>query len=143
MASIKGKTSMPFQPGQSGNPLGRPKKPGGPHSQEMQEFYKAHQDDIRRVGEIVLEKAIKDQEPWAIKLCMSYFGPPPKTFITVAGEEGHKVDLHFVRRLSYEDQQAFLKLWMKIKKGIPAFQATDPVPKKYIDMPSAGEDAQA
>ena len=133
---------MPFQPGQSGNPLGRPKKPAAPFSQEMQEFYKAHQDDIRRVGEIVLEKAIKDQEPWAIKLCMAYFGPPPKTFVTIAGEEeGHKVDLNFVRALPYEDQQAFLKLWMKIKKGVPAFQAIDRGPEKSIDTLSAEEDA--
>lgn len=36
---------MAFQPGQSGNPLGRPKKPIDPRSHELQEFCKAHRDD--------------------------------------------------------------------------------------------------
>jgi len=31
------------------------------------------------------------------------------------------VNLNFINALPYKDQQTFLKLWMKVKKGIPAF----------------------
>jgi hypothetical protein len=30
----------------------------------------------------------------------------------------------FTQALSFEDQQTFLKLWMKSKKGIPVFAST-------------------
>jgi hypothetical protein len=60
---------MVFQPGQSGNPLGRGKHID-PRSPELAAFCKEHRDDIKRVGEIVMERAIRDNEPWALKLCM-------------------------------------------------------------------------
>jgi hypothetical protein len=118
---------MPFKPEQSGNPQGRPKRID-PRSQEMQEFCKEHRQDIKRVGEIALKKAIEDEEPWAIKLCMEYFYPKPGTFVAISKEESKEVSLKvdgFVNALPFEEQQIFLKLWMKIKKGVKAFPAID------------------
>jgi hypothetical protein len=114
---------MVFKPGQSGNPLGRAKRID-PRSQDMQEFCKEHRQDIKQVGEIALKKAIEDQEPWAIKLCLEYFYPKPGTFVAISREETQEVSLKvdgFVNALPFDEQQTFLKLWMKIKKGVKAF----------------------
>lgn len=127
---------MTFQPGQSGNPLGRPKKPIDSRSHELQEFCKAHRDDIRLVGEIALEQATKAREPWAVKLCMEYFYPKPGTFVSISKEESREVNVNFMNALSHEDQQAFLKMWMRSKKGIPSFQTIDQNPDQCIDSQS-------
>jgi hypothetical protein len=111
---------MPFKPGQSGNPLGRAKHID-PRSPDLQDFCTKYRNDIRKVGEIALERATVDKEPWAIKLCMEYFYPKPGTFVAISKEETKEVNLSFVNALNHEDQQTFLKLWMKSKKGIPAF----------------------
>lgn len=114
---------MPYKPGQSGNPLGRPRRID-PRSQEVEEFCREHRDDIKKVGEVALRRAVVNEEPWAVKLCMEYFYPRPGTFVAISKEESKEVNLkidNFVHALPYEDQQTFLKLWMKIKKGIPAF----------------------
>lgn len=126
---------MVFKPGQSGNPLGRAKHID-PRSEDLQRFCKERRDDIRRVGEIALERAVTDKEPWAIKLCMEYFYPKPGTFVAISKEESKEVSLKidsFVNALPYEDQQTFLKLWMKSKKGIHAFSAIDIVSQNRID----------
>jgi hypothetical protein len=52
---------------------------------------------------------------------MEYFYPKPGTFVAISKEETKEVNLSFVNALNHEDQQTFLKLWMKSKKGIPAF----------------------
>ena len=126
---------MPFKPGQSGNPLGRPRHTD-PRSEDLQRFCKEHRDDIKRVGEIALERALTDREPWAIKLCMEYFYPKPGTFVAISKEESKEVSLNFVNALPYEDQQTFLKLWMKVKKGIPAFSEVDRMPEEGMDATS-------
>ena len=126
---------MVFKPKQSGNPSGRPKHVD-PRSQDLQAFCREHKLDIQRVGEIALGKAVKDQEPWAIKLCMEYFYPKPGTFVAISRQENTEVSLKiesFVNALPFEDQQTFLKLWMKSKKGIPAFSAADMADEKSID----------
>ena len=118
---------MPFKPGQSGNPLGRTKFVD-PRSQDLQAFCREHQQDIKTVGEIVLRRAVKDEEPWAIKLCLEYFYPKPGTYGTISKEETTEINLnlnHFSHALSPEDQQTFLKLWLKSKRGIPAFTNRD------------------
>jgi hypothetical protein len=130
---------MVFQPGQSGNPLGRAKHID-PRSEDLQRFCKERRDDIKRVGEIVLEKATKDEEPWALKLCMEYFYPKPGTFVAISKEETKEVNLNFINALPYEDQQTFLKIWLKGKKGIPAFSAADTEVKQGIDATSSIED---
>jgi len=122
---------MPYKPGQSGNPLGRPRR-RDPRSEDLQQFCKERRDDIRRVGEIALKKAVKDEEPWAIKLCMEYFYPKPGTFVAISKEETKEVSLN-VNGLSHEDRQTFLKLWMKSKKGIASFPIIDQIPKDGID----------
>ena len=133
---------MTFMPGQSGNPLGRRKKAIDSRSQELQEFCKTHRDDIRIVGEIALEEAIKAREPWAIKLCMEYFYPKPGTFVSISKEESREVNVNFMSALSREDQQAFLKMWMRSKKGIAAFSTIDQMPKECIDNQSTINNAK-
>lgn len=127
---------MPFKPGQSGNPFGRARKPIDARSLELQEFCKTHRDDIQRVGEIALEMAVKNQEPWAIKLCMDFFYPKPGTYVAISKEETKEVSLkidNFVNGLAYEDQQTFLKLWMKSKQGIPSFSTIDQATSQSIE----------
>ena len=133
---------MTFMPGQSGNPLGRPKKAVDPRSQELQEFCKAHRDDIRLVGEIALEEATKAREPWAIKLCMEFFYPKPGTFVSISKEESREVNVNFMNALSHEDQQTFLKMWMRSKKCIPEFSTIDQVPEKCINSKSTINNAE-
>ena len=53
---------MKFMPGQSGNPQGRPKQVDV-LSEHMQAFYKNHQEDIDKVGEVALKKAVVEGEP--------------------------------------------------------------------------------
>ena len=130
---------MTFKPGQSGNPLGRAKHID-PRSEDLQRFCKERRDDIRKVGEIALKRAVEKEEPWAIKLCMEYFYPKPGTFVAISKEESKEVSLKldsFVSALAYEDQQTFLKLWMKSKKGIGAFSATNEMPSESINRDSA------
>lgn len=134
---------MVFKPGQSGNPLGRAlerAKHRDPRSEDLQRFCKERKDDIRRVGEIALKRAVKDEEPWAIKLCMEYFYPKPGTFVAISKEESREVSLKldsFVDGLTYEDQQTFLKLWIKSKKGISSFPIIDQMPEECINAVSA------
>ncbi len=112
-------------PGKSGNPYGRPKRVD-PLSQRLQGFYNKHQQDIEKVGELVIRKALDEKEPWAVKLCMEYFFPKPGRSVAITKEETTAVNVNlssFTQALSFEDKQTFLKMWMKSKRGIPAFSA--------------------
>jgi hypothetical protein len=116
---------MVFKPGISGNPLGRPENRGA-DPDFLQSFYKQHQQAIKKVGEIALKKAVKDKEPWAIKLCMEYFYRKPGMAMALTKEQGSAVNLSltsFTQTVSLEDQQAFLRQWMESKRGIPAFSS--------------------
>jgi hypothetical protein len=118
---------MPFKPGQSGNPLGRAKHVD-PRSQDLEAFCREHQQDIKKVGEIALRRAVKGEEPWAIKLCLEYFYPKPGSFVAISREKSTEINLNlssFSSALNHEDQQTFLKLWLKSKKGTPAFTSQD------------------
>ena len=132
IVELRKRKYMPFKPGQSGNPLGRAKHID-PRSEDLQQFCKERRDDIRRVGEIALKKAIESEEPWAIKLCMEFFYPKPGTFVAISKEESKEVSFNFINALPYEDQQTFLKLWMKSKKVIGAFPIMDIVSQNSID----------
>jgi hypothetical protein len=117
---------MTFLPGKSGNPLGRAKRID-PRSIDLQTFCEKHRANIAKVGEIALERAVEGKEPWAIKLCMEYFYPKPGTYSTITKEDNTEINVNltsFSNALSHEDQQTFLKLWMKSKRGIPAFKST-------------------
>ena len=126
---------MTFMPGKSGNPLGRPKRRDA-RSEDLQAFYKKHQRMINEVGKIALKKAVEDEEPWAIKLCMAYFYPKPDAHVAISKEENTEINLtltSLTRNLSLEDQQTFLKLWMKSKRGIPAFAAQVDQDEKVVE----------
>ena len=131
---------MTFQPGQSGNPLGRPKRPGDPRSADMQEFCKNNRDNIRKVGKIAFERAITNRDPWAIKLCMEYFYPKPGSFVSVTREETKAVSVGFVHSLPYEDQQTFLRLWMRARKS--GVQVANARPDQGIDEASVTDDGK-
>lgn len=125
---------MVFKPGQSGNPLGRAKHVD-PRSKDLEAFCREHQQDIKKVGEIALRRAVKGEEPWAIKLCLEYFYPKPGTFVAISREENTEINLNlnsFSSALSLEDQQTFLKLWLKSKKGTPAFSSQGSKGKREI-----------
>lgn len=135
-----------FKPGQSGNPLGRTKQVD-PRSKDLQEFCKEHYQDIKKVGEIALRHAVKNEEPWAIKICMEYFYPKPGTFVSISTEENTEVNLNFSSTLNYEDQQTFLKLWLKNRKGNRAFasanQAENSIPEiVYEDVENLEENLE-
>ena len=114
---------MKFMPGKSGNPNGRPKQVDF-LSEHLQAFYKKHQDDIDKVGEVALRKAVDDAEPWAVKLCMEYFYPRPGKTVAISKEESKEINVNigsFTQSLSFEDKREFLRMWMKSKRGTPAF----------------------
>ena len=110
-------------PGKSGNPLGRPRRVD-PLSEHLQAFYNKHQQAIDKVGEIALRKAVEEEEPWAIKLCLEYFYPKPGKSVVLSKEEMTEVNVNlssFTQALSVEDKREFLRIWMKSKRGTPAF----------------------
>ena len=114
---------MKFMPGKSGNPNGRPKQVDF-LSEHLLAFYKKHQDDIDKVGEVALRKAVDDAEPWAVKLCMEYFYPKPGKTVAISKEQTTEVNVNigsFTQSLSFEDKREFLRMWMKSKRGTPAF----------------------
>ena len=125
---------MAYKPGECGNLLGRPKRTD-PRSEDLATFCKERRNDIRKVGEIALKRAVEKEEPWAIKLCMEYFYPKPGTFVAISKEESKEISLKFdsfANGLTHEDQQTFLKLWMKSKKGIGGFSRISGTPKEII-----------
>ena len=116
---------MVFKPGQSGNPLGRARHID-PRSKALEEFCKKHRDNIEKVGEIVIRRAVKTEEPWALKLCLEHFYPKPGTFISITSEENTAINLNLVNSLSFEEKQTFLKLWLKNKRGTKVFNVEKP-----------------
>lgn len=115
---------MAFKPGISGNPKGRPKK-STTAPQEVQDFIKEYQHDIKKAGALVLKYATEHEEPWALKLCLEYFYPKPGTYSVMTKEETTEVNLNINQTLSLEDQRTFLQLWMKSKRGLPAFGTSE------------------
>ena len=114
---------MPFKLGQVANPHGRPKKPADPRSEIMQEMSKKHRGDIKKVGKMIFKEALSGK-PWAMKEVAKYFFPVPGTFVSVSREETKEINVMvntFTNALTHEEQQTFLKLWMKSKKGVQAF----------------------
>ena len=77
---------MVFQPGNNANPLGRPKR-RNVISEDYQAFCRDHQNEIKKVGQLVLEKAVVEKEPWAMKLCMEYFYPKPERSVAITKDE--------------------------------------------------------
>ena len=61
---------MPFKIGNNANPNDRPRKAPDPRSEMVQEFCKKNQKSIEDVGNLLLNKALKEEQPWAIKLAM-------------------------------------------------------------------------
>ena len=132
---------MVFQPGNNANPLGRPKR-RNVISEDYQAFCRDHQDEIRKVGQLVLEKAVVEKEPWAMKLCMEYFYPKPERSVAITKDETASMTMTMDDRLktwSLEDKQTFLKIWMKNKRGLPAFESSGTSIVKEDGMRIEGE----
>ncbi len=134
---------MVFKPGNKANPWGRPRHID-PRSHDLQAFCQEHRQDIKKVGEIALQAAIDHKEPWAVKLCMEYFYPKPGTYVAISKEENTEINLtlnSLTQNLTLEDQQTFLKLWLKSKRGIPAFATQVEKDEKVIEA-EVGEGLQ-
>ena len=59
-----------------------------------------------------------------MKLCLKTYDPKLQTPVTISQEENQEVTMTLqglTQTLSLEDQQTFLKLWMKSQRGVPAF----------------------
>mgnify|MGYP003387499218 CR=1 FL=1 len=132
---------MVFQLGNNANPLGRPKR-RNVISEDYQTFCRDHQDEIKKVGQLVLERALVEKEPWAMKLCMEYFYPKPERSVAITKEETTDLTMTMDDRLetwSAEDKQTFLKIWMKNKRGLPAFESSGTSIVKEDGMRIEGE----
>lgn len=127
---------MVFKLGNKANPLGRPKRPKT-GAEKLEAFYTRNQRIIEKVGDLALKHAVKHQEPWAIRLCMEYFYPKGGAYSTITKEENTEVNLNINQTLSLEDQRTFLQLWMKSKRGLPAFQSSGG--DKYRDDEGEGQ----
>jgi len=73
------------------------------------------------LGRLPLREPSRSKNPGQSNCAWSHFYPKPRTFVSISKEESKEVNLNFINALPYKDQQTFLKLWMKVKKGIPAF----------------------
>jgi len=110
---------MPFLPGQSGNPNGRPRKPDL-RSKITEEFIEQHEKDIIKVLKITLSEA-KKRKPWAIKECISLFTTKPTTNISVASTELSEKRLvvkHMYKELSWEDKTQIYDVLMRKKPKV-------------------------
>lgn len=116
---------MVFKPGNNANPLGRPKRIS-PLSEDYQTFYEKNKEDLQKVFRKVIVAALENNEAWAMKLCLEYFCPKPERSMAVTKEETTAVSMTIDQRLetwSLEDKQTFLKVWLKNKRGVPAFHS--------------------
>lgn len=114
---------MPFKIGNNANPNGRPRKAPDPRSEMVQEFCKQNEKSIQDVGNLLLNKALKEEQPWAIKLAMEMFYPKPGTYAPVEKNTTHnKLNVHMsplVKDLSLDDQSALWQMLMRAKNKQP------------------------
>ena len=110
-----------FQPGQSGNPNGRPRKID-PRSAEMEKICKKHQGDIGEVVDILFEEAKVKKAPWAIKMVVDTFCPKPGTYQPVEKPiKQTNVQINtMLKELPVDDQRALWELLVKAEKKRPA-----------------------
>ena len=83
-----------------------------------------------------------EKEPWAMKLCMEYFYPKPERSVAITKDETASMTMTMDDRLktwSLEDTQTFLKIWMKNKRGLPAFESSGTSIVKEEGMRIEGE----
>lgn len=118
---------MTFKPGNNANPNGRPRKAADPRSESMVEFCKRNKDKIEKVGTILLGKALKEQEPWAIKLAMEMFYPRPGTFAPPE-KPTKQVNVQIntlLKGMSSDDQHSLWGLLTKAeRRALPVLDAT-------------------
>jgi hypothetical protein len=110
---------MAFKPGQSGNPLGRAKKPIDPRSEIMQEICHENRDKLKLIGESIIDSAVKG-EVWAIKESAKLFFPTPGTFVSVSKDEKTEIKIlaaNFVQSLTEEERRTFMQLYLKAEKS--------------------------
>jgi hypothetical protein len=81
---------MPFKPGQSGNPNGRPKK-GGTLTDLIAS--KINRDDL---AQMIIDMAVKEKNFEAMKLIWAYFDGKPVDRKEVTGEDGNALRIQVV-----------------------------------------------
>lgn len=111
---------MPFLPGNNANPHGRPRKAPDIRHEIMHDFCSKNREDIEKVADLVLEKAVKDKEPWAIKLAVEMLYPKSGTTGAAAMEKNttnNNLNVKIgplLKDFSAEDQRA---LWDMLKRA--------------------------
>ncbi|CAK9254185.1 unnamed protein product [Sphagnum jensenii] len=119
---------MGFKPGQSGNPLGRAKKPIDPRSEIMQEICQENREDLKTIGKSIIDSALRG-EVWAIKESAKLFFPTPGTFVSVTKEEKSEVKIlaaHFVQSLTEDERRTFMQLYLKAQKSYNPMAMMEP-----------------
>ena len=115
---------MTFQIGNNANPNGRPRKAPDPRSEMVQEFCKKNQKSIEDVGLLLLNKALKEEQPWAIKLAMEMFYPKAGTYAPVEkNTTQNNLNVHMAPLLNNMSQDEHSELWqllMRAKNRTPA-----------------------
>ena len=118
-----------FQPGQSGNPNGRPRKID-PRSAEMEKICKKHQEDISEVVDILFEEAKVKKAPWAIKMVVDTFCPKAGTYQPVEMPiKQTNVQINtLLKEMPADEQHELWQLLVKAEKRRPNVIDVTPSP---------------
>lgn len=115
---------MVFKPGNNANPAGRPRKRIDSRSEMVQEFCKKNEKSIESVAKLLLNKALKEELPWAIKLSMEMFYPKPGTYAPVEKTTTqNNLNVHMaplLNNMSSDEHSDLWQLLMRAKNRTPA-----------------------
>lgn len=125
---------MPFKPGNNANPNGRPRKAVDPRSEMMLEYCKKNHRKIEQVGDIVLKKALKDEESWAIKLAAEMFYPKAGTFAPAEKNTTHnKMNVQINTLLKDLSPEHHASLWEVLNNP-------QPKPAEIVEVKNSTDD---
>lgn len=114
---------MVFKPGNNENPTGRPKKKIDPRSDLLEELCKKHRDNIEKVVEVAIKKAMKGEDR-AIKLVTDMFIPKAGTYAPVEkNTTQNNLNVHMapiLNNMSSDEHSELWQLLMRAKNRTPA-----------------------